>query len=94
LEYGDDVKVMAHEKRLGKVSNQPRRWRRHWNEVQEDIRTEHNEDQSEENASNDGGDFHSKTMACSSANSNLEVTRKENCSTIADANFEELPVDC
>jgi len=58
LEYGDNVKVMAQEKGLGEVANQPwRRWR-HRNEVQEDIRTEYNEDQSEKNAGDNSSDFH------------------------------------
>ncbi len=59
LEYADDMKVTGHEKRLGEVAGRPRRRWRHRNKVQEDVRTEDNEDQSEKNASNNGGDFHS-----------------------------------
>jgi hypothetical protein len=63
LEYGDNVKVVAQEKGLGEVANQSwRRWR-HRNEVEEDIRTEDNENEPEKNASNDGGDFHSRMVA-------------------------------
>ena len=58
LEYGDNVKVMAQEKGLTEVANQSwRRWR-HRNEVQKDIRTKYNEDQSEKNAGDNSSDFH------------------------------------
>jgi hypothetical protein len=52
------VKVVAQEKRLREVSNQPRRWRRHWNEVQENVRTEDDENQSKKNTRDNRGNFH------------------------------------
>lgn len=58
LEHGDDVKVVAQEKGLREVSKQSRRRWRHRNEVQEDIRPEYNEDQSEKNAGDNSSDFH------------------------------------
>ena len=59
LEYGDDVKIMAQEKRLGEVSKQSRRRRWHRNEMQEDVRTEDDENESEKNPRNNRGNFHS-----------------------------------
>ena len=59
LEYGNDVKVMAQEKRLGEVSGQRWRWRWHRNEMQKDVRTEHDKNESEKNPGNNRGDFHS-----------------------------------
>jgi len=44
LEYGDEVKIVANEKGLREVPKQPRRRRRHRNEMQKDVRTEDNED--------------------------------------------------
>ena len=58
LEYGNDVKIMAQEKRLGEVSSQRRRWRWHGNKMQEDVRTEHNEGQPEKNPCDSGSNFH------------------------------------
>ena len=58
LEYGNDVKVMAQEKRFGEVSGQGWRWRWHRNEMQEDVRTEHDKNQSEKNPGNNRGNFH------------------------------------
>src|SRR4030095_3854146 len=63
LEHGDDMKIVAQEKGLREVSKQPRRWRRHRNEVQEDVRTEDNEDQPEKNPRDNGGDFHLNIVA-------------------------------
>jgi translation initiation factor IF-3 len=75
LEHGDDVKVMAQEKGLREVSNQSRRRRRHRNEVQEDVRTEDNENESEKNTRDDGGDFHSQMVTRLTGNSNLEILK-------------------
>ena len=58
LEYGNDMKIMTQEKRLGEVSSQRRRWRWHWNEMQKDVRTEHNKDQPEKNTGDSGSNFH------------------------------------
>ena len=58
LEQGDDVKIVTQEKGLAEVSKQSRRWRWHRNEVQEDVRTEDDKDESEKNASNNRGNFH------------------------------------
>ena len=58
LEHGNDVKIMAQEKRLREVSKQSRRRRRHRNEVQEDVRTEDDENESEKNPRNNRGNFH------------------------------------
>jgi hypothetical protein len=73
LEQGDDVKIVAQEKRLAEVSKQSRRWRWHRNEVQEDVRTEHNKNESEKNASNNRGNFHSRIVTWLIGNSNLEI---------------------
>jgi len=62
LEYGDDVKVVAQEKRLGEVSGQRwLRWR-HRDEMQKDVGTEHDENESEKDSGNDGGDFHARIV--------------------------------
>jgi hypothetical protein len=58
LEQGDDVKVMAQEKRLREVSKQSRRRRWHRNKMQEDVRTEDDENESEKNPRNNRGNFH------------------------------------
>ena len=58
LEHGHDVKIVAQEKGLSEVSKQPRRRRRHRNEVQENVRTEDNENEPEKNPSDNRGDFH------------------------------------
>jgi hypothetical protein len=63
LEHGDDVKIVANEKGLREVSKQTRRRRWHRNEVQEDVRTEDNENESEKNPRDNGGDFHPSTVA-------------------------------
>jgi hypothetical protein len=63
LEYGDDVKIVANKKGLREVSQQARRRRWHWNEVQKDVRTEDNENESEKNSRDNGGDFHPSTVA-------------------------------
>jgi hypothetical protein len=63
LEHGDDVKIVANEKGLREVSKQPRRRWWHRNEVQEDVRTEDNENESEKNPRDNGGDFHPSTVA-------------------------------
>jgi len=73
LEYGDDVKVMAQEKRLAEVSSQRWRWRWHRNKVQKDVRTEDDKNESEKNASNNRGDFHSQMVTRLTGNSNLEI---------------------
>jgi hypothetical protein len=62
LEHGDDVKIMAQEKRLREVSKQSRRRRWHGNKMQEDVRTEDDENESEKNPSNNGGNFHARTV--------------------------------
>jgi hypothetical protein len=54
---------MSHKKRFGEVANRPgRRWR-HRNEMQEDIRTKHDKNQSEKETSNYGSDFHPRMVA-------------------------------
>jgi hypothetical protein len=58
LEHGDDVNVVAQEKGLREVSKQPRLWRWHGNEVQKDIRSEDDENKSEQDPGNNCGDFH------------------------------------
>jgi hypothetical protein len=62
LEYGNDVKVVAQEKRLAEVSKQSRRGRRHRNKVQKDVRPEHDKNESEKNTSNNGGNFHARIV--------------------------------
>jgi hypothetical protein len=62
LEYSNDVKIVAQEKGLREVSDQPRRRGRHWNEMQKDVRTEDDENESEKNPGNNGGDFHASTV--------------------------------
>jgi len=73
LEYGDDVKVMAQKERLGEVSGQRGWWRRHRNKMQEDVRTEDDENESEKNPRDDGGDFHARIVRCFTRNSNLNL---------------------
>ena len=63
LEHGDEMKVMANEKGFREVSKKPRRRWRHRNEVQEDVRTEDDENKPEQNSRNNGGDFHGSTVA-------------------------------
>jgi hypothetical protein len=74
LEYSDDVKVMAQEKGFGEVSSQCWRWWRHRNEMQKDVRTEYDENQSEKNPSNNGGDFHWHNLTLLIRNSNVEIS--------------------
>ena len=62
LENGDDVKVMAQEKRLAEVSKQSRRRRWHRNKMQEDVRTEDDENESEKNSDNSCGNFHARIV--------------------------------
>jgi len=63
LEQGDDVKIVTQEKGLAEVSKQARLWRWHRNEVQEDVRTEDDKNESEKNTSNNRGNFHSGIVA-------------------------------
>jgi len=58
LEYGNDMKVMAYKERLRKISDQPGLWRWHRNEMQKDVRTEYDENESEKNPSDNRGNFH------------------------------------
>ena len=58
LEHGDDVKIVAQEKSLREVSDQPGGWRWHRNEVQKNIGTENNKNQSEKDPGDDGSNFH------------------------------------
>ena len=74
LEHGDDVKIVAQEKRLAEVSKQSRRRRWHRNKMQEDVRTEDDEDESEKNPRNDRCDFHSHNVTWLFRNSNLEIS--------------------
>ena len=62
LEHGDDVKLVAQEKGLREVSKQSRRRRWHRNKMQEDVRTEDDENESEKNPSNNGGNFHARIV--------------------------------
>jgi hypothetical protein len=62
LEHGDDVKIVAQEKGLREVSKQSGRRRRHGNEMQEDVRTEDNENESEKNPGNNRGNFHARIV--------------------------------
>src|SRR4030095_9412914 len=73
LKYGDDVKVMAQEKRFGEISSQCWRGGGHRDDMQKDVRTEHDENQSEKNPSNNGGDFHSHNVTLLIRNSSLDV---------------------
>jgi hypothetical protein len=74
LEYGNDVKVMAQKKRLGEVPGQRWRWRWHRNEMQKDIRTEDDENESEKNPRDNRCDFHSHNVTWLFRNSNLEIS--------------------
>ena len=58
LEHGHDVKIVAQKKGLREVSKQSRRRRWHRNEMQKDVRTEDDENESEKNPSNNRGNFH------------------------------------
>src|SRR6266446_3787864 len=58
LQRTDNVKVMTQKECLTEVSNQRRRRRRRWDEVQKDVQPEHNKNESEQDASDDSGDFH------------------------------------
>src|SRR5262245_14491406 len=75
---------MAQEKRLGEVSSQCRRWWRHRNEMQKDVRTEHDENESEKYPSNNRCDFHLHIVPWLIRNSNVEILegarRLEHCS--------------
>jgi hypothetical protein len=71
LEYGNDMKVMTHEKSFREVTDEPRRWRRHRNKMQKDVRPKHDKNEPEKNASDDRCDFHSDIVACLIRNSNL-----------------------
>jgi len=62
LEQGDDVKIVAQEKRLAEVSKQSRRRRWHRNKMQEDVRTEDDENESEKNPDNNCGNFHARIV--------------------------------
>jgi hypothetical protein len=62
LEYGNDVKVMAKEKRLSEVSKQSRRRRWHGKKVQEDVRAEHDKNESEKDPRNNCGNFHARIV--------------------------------
>jgi hypothetical protein len=62
LEHGDDVKIVAHEKGLREVSKQSRRRRWHRNKMQEDVRTEDHENESEKNPGNNCGNFHARIV--------------------------------
>jgi hypothetical protein len=75
LEQGDDMKIVAQKKRLAEVSKQSRRWRWHRNEVQEDIRTEDDKNESEKNASNNRGNFHYRIVTWLIGHSNLEIVK-------------------
>jgi hypothetical protein len=43
--------------------------------MQEDVRTEDDENESEKNPRNDGGDFHSQMVTRLTGNSNLEILK-------------------
>jgi hypothetical protein len=58
LEYGDNVKVMTQKKSLREVTEESQRWRRHRNKMQEDVRTEYDENEPEKNPSDNRGNFH------------------------------------
>jgi hypothetical protein len=62
LEHGDDVKIVAQEKGLREVSKQSRRRRWHRNKMQEDVRTEDDENESEKNPDNNCGNFHARIV--------------------------------
>jgi len=63
LEHGDDVKIMAQKERLREVASQVRLWRGHRNEMQKDVRTEYDENESEKNPSDNRCNFH-KEIVC------------------------------
>ena len=58
LQCTDNVKVMTQKECLTEVSNQRRRRRWRWDEVEEDVQSEHNKNESEQDASDNSGDFH------------------------------------
>jgi hypothetical protein len=62
LEHGDDVKIVAQEKGLREVSKQSRGRRWHRNKMQEDVRTEDDENESEKNPDNNCGNFHARIV--------------------------------
>jgi hypothetical protein len=62
LQRTDNVKVMTQKERLTEVSNERRRRRWRWDEVEEDVRSEHNKNESEQDTSDDSGDFHMLTL--------------------------------
>jgi hypothetical protein len=58
LQQADDVNVMALHERFAEVSGQRRGQWRHRDEVQKDVRAEDDEHESQQDAGDDGGDFH------------------------------------
>jgi len=68
----DDIHVPAGGEDLEIITGQPRRWRRHGNEIQKEVGAEHDEYESEKDASNDGGGFHSSILFGLIRNSNLK----------------------
>src|SRR6266516_6385068 len=70
LQRTDNVKVMTQKECLTEVSNQRRRRRWHWDELEKDVQSEHNKNESEKNAGDNGGDFHTAMLTRSRDNSN------------------------
>src|SRR5438105_12219049 len=70
LQRTDNVKVMTQKECLTEVSNQRRRRRWHWDELEKDIQPEHDKNESEQDTSDDSGDFHMLTLTRSRENSN------------------------
>ena len=61
---GHNIKIMAHKQRLHVITREAGRWRRHRDEMQERVRAEHDEDETEQRAGDDGGDFHFLIFGC------------------------------
>jgi hypothetical protein len=68
----DDIHVAAGSEDLKIITGQSWRWRWHGNEIQKEVRTEDDEHESEKDASNDGGAFHSSRLFGLIRNSNLK----------------------
>jgi len=63
LERTDHMHVVAQKKRLAEVAEKSWRRRRHWDEEQENVQTEHDKNKPEKNAGNNGNDFHARMVA-------------------------------
>jgi len=73
LQQADNVNIVALHERFTEVSGQRRGRRRHWDEMQKNVRAEDHKHESKQTAGNDGGDFHSRIVTRPIENSNLEI---------------------